>query len=272
VGVHRFFADDRYAYLSTQLEGYHGNILVIYDLKDPARPQQVSRWCLPGQHIAKGEKPHWQGYRHRLHHALRAGNRLYAGCWYAGLSIIDIANVKQPSTVSSFNYHPPTPAPTHTVMPVPHRVKGMKLGLVVDEEQVHFHGQPHAGLWVFDFSDEKNPQPLSQFHVSDEDSPWSHCWFGAHQYQEYMTDDNLVYVAWLAGGLRIVDISDPYFPDEAGVFIPEPGKGQPNPVSNDVALGRNGLIYLADRLNGLDILEYAGKAAKRRPLPRMATV
>jgi hypothetical protein len=271
VGVHRFCADDRYAYISTQMEGFHGNILVIYDLSEPARPQEVSRWWLPGQNVAAGEKPDWIGYRHRLHHALRFGDRMYAACWYAGLRIVDISNLERPVTIGSYGYHPATPAPTHTVMPVPHPITGKRLGLVVDEEQVHFHGQPHAGLWVFDFTDERDVKPLSQFHVSDRDTPWSHCWFGAHQYGEQMTD-NLVYVAWLAGGLRIVDISDPYFPDEVGVFIPEPGEGQPNPVSNDVALGPNGLIYLSDRLNGLDILEYTGTGSDHRKRPRMATV
>jgi len=40
-GVHRFDVDSRYAYISTEMEGYVGNILVIYDLRDPARPAEV---------------------------------------------------------------------------------------------------------------------------------------------------------------------------------------------------------------------------------------
>ncbi|NNG05560.1 MAG: RNA polymerase subunit sigma-70, partial [Inquilinus sp.] len=40
-GVHRFDVDDRYAYISTEMEGYLGNILVVYDIGDPARPQEV---------------------------------------------------------------------------------------------------------------------------------------------------------------------------------------------------------------------------------------
>ena len=34
-GVHRFDMDANYAYISTEMEGYVGNILVIYDLSDP---------------------------------------------------------------------------------------------------------------------------------------------------------------------------------------------------------------------------------------------
>src|SRR5678815_5037048 len=48
-GVHRFDVDARYAYISTEMAGYVGNILVIYDLRDPSRPEEVSRWWLPGQ-------------------------------------------------------------------------------------------------------------------------------------------------------------------------------------------------------------------------------
>ena len=57
IGVHRFDMDERYAYISTEMEGYIGNILVIYDMRDPARPQEVSRWWMPGQHVAGGETP-----------------------------------------------------------------------------------------------------------------------------------------------------------------------------------------------------------------------
>src|SRR5258706_13826100 len=39
-GVHRFDMDANYAYISTEMEGYVGNFLVIYDLPDPAKPRE----------------------------------------------------------------------------------------------------------------------------------------------------------------------------------------------------------------------------------------
>ncbi|HIM77912.1 MAG TPA: RNA polymerase subunit sigma-70, partial [Rhodospirillales bacterium] len=42
-GVHRFDVDENYAYMSTEMEGYISNILVIYDVKDPSNPTEVSR-------------------------------------------------------------------------------------------------------------------------------------------------------------------------------------------------------------------------------------
>ena len=50
-----------------------------------------------------------------------------------------------------------------------------------------------------------------------------------HQFHERM-DDTLVYCAWFAGGLRIVDIADPTAPQEVGHYIPEPLHGQAGPV------------------------------------------
>jgi len=68
--------------------------------------------------------------------------------------------------------------------------------------------------------------------------------------------DTLVYCAWFAGGLRIVDIADPMAPREVGHFIPEPAPGKPGPLTNDVDLDDRGLIYIVDRNPGFDILEF----------------
>ncbi len=56
-GVHRFDMDKDYAYISTEMPGFIGNILVTYDIRNPAKPEEVSRWWMPGQHITGGEKP-----------------------------------------------------------------------------------------------------------------------------------------------------------------------------------------------------------------------
>ena len=61
IGVHRFDMDANYAYISTEAEGYVGNVLVIYDIRNPAKPEEVSKWWIPGQHLAGGEQPTWPG-------------------------------------------------------------------------------------------------------------------------------------------------------------------------------------------------------------------
>lgn len=265
-GVHRFDMDANYAYISTEMDGYVGNILVNYDLRDPARPQEVSRWWMEGQHVQAGEVPSWPGRQHRLHHALRFGDEMWAGVWHGGVRIIDVADIRRPKTVAAYNYHPPFPEPTHTVMPVPTQLGGRRIAVVVDEEDQFYNekdaakrrGRPHACLWTFDVSDYAALKPLACFTVSELDSPWSRTprsRFGAHQFAEFMTD-TLVYATWFSGGLRIIDVADPFSPQEVGYFIPEPVAGQPAPQSNDVTLDSRGLIYLVDRNAGFDILEF----------------
>jgi hypothetical protein len=261
-GTHRFDMDADYAYISTEMEGYLGNILVIYDLKDPARPQEVSRWHMPGQHLAGGETPTWKGYKNRLHHALRVGDELWASVWHAGFRVIDVSDIRKPRTIASHDYHPPFPEPTHTILPVDGLVGGRRIAVGVDEEHDHQPGRLHAFLWVFDITDLDNITALSAFDVSELDSPWARApgRFGAHQFREKL-DSPLVYATWFAGGLRVIDVSDPLLPRETGHFIPEPVGDEPSPQSNDVDVDENGLIYLLDRNRGVDILEMTGRSA-----------
>ncbi len=255
-GVHRFDVDANYAYLSTEMAGYIGNILVIYDLADPARPQEVSRWWMPGQHLAGGETPSWRGYKNRLHHALRVGDELWAAVWHAGFRVLDVSDITQPRCVASHDYHPPFPEPTHTVMPLAERIGGRRIAVAVDEEHEYRRGNLHGFMWVFDVTDYDDIKALSAFDVSEMDSPWSRApgRFGAHQFREKM-DGTLVYATWFSGGLRVVDLADPFQPNEVAHFIPEPLAGEACPQSNDVDLDGRGLIYLLDRDRGLDILE-----------------
>ena len=268
IGVHRFDMDERYAYISTEMEGFVGNILVIYDIRDPARPQEVSRWWMPGQHIAAGEKPTWSGKRHRLHHALRFGDEMWASVWHGGFRIVDIADIAKPRTAASYNYHPPFPEPTHTVVPMPEPVRGRRIALAIDEEdqaqsaneEEARRGRLHAGMSTYDVSDYANVKPLALFEVSELDSPFARtpgARFGAHQFHERMSG-TLVHAVWFSAGLRIVDVADPAAPREVGFFIPEPVGGRAAPQTNDVMLDERGLIAIVDRHVGFDVLEFAG--------------
>ncbi|MFQ6018097.1 MAG: hypothetical protein ACE5KF_07855 [Kiloniellaceae bacterium] len=256
-GVHRFDVDENFAYISTEMEGYVGNILVIYDVRNPAKPVEVARWWLPGQHLAGGEQPTWRGYSNRLHHAMRVGDELWASVWHAGFRVIDVRDIGHPKTVAAYDYHPPFPEPTHTIMPLEGRIDGRRIAVAVDEEHEHERGRLHAFMWVFDVTDFEHIQAISAFDVSELDSPWSRApgRFGAHQFREKL-DGTLVYLTWFAGGLRIVDVAEPFKPKEVAYFIPEPLNGEPSPQSNDVEVDDNGLIYLIDRNAGFDILEF----------------
>jgi hypothetical protein len=267
-GVHRFDMDERCAYISTEMAGYVGNILVIYDLADPGKPAEVSRWWMPGQHIAGGETPTWSGRRHRLHHALRFGDQMWASCWHGGFWVVDVSDLAKPRSAGSYNYHPLFPEPTHTVMPVPGSIGGRRIALAIDEEdqaqsaseEEARRGRAHACILTFDVTDLADIKPLGQFQVSELDSPFSRtpgARFGAHQFCERMSG-TIVHAVWFGGGLRIVDVADPMSPREVGHFIPEPVQGRSAPQSNDVTLDQRGLIYVVDRHVGFDVLEFTG--------------
>ena len=257
IGVHRFDADERYAYISTEMEGFVGNVLVVYDIADPGRPEEVSRWWLPGQNVAAGETPTWSGQKNRLHHAMRCGDELWASVWNAGFRVVDARDITNLRTIGCYDYHPPVPEPTHTAMPFEQRIGGRRIAAAIDEEHDHIRGRLHAFLWFFDVTDLGRIEPLSIFTVGELDSPFSGApgRFGAHQFHEKL-DGTLVYATWFSGGLRIVDARDPRLPEEVGYFIPEPLGGVPSPQSNDVAVDDEGFIYLIDRNRGLHILEF----------------
>ncbi|MEN3378956.1 MAG: hypothetical protein V7604_4311, partial [Hyphomicrobiales bacterium] len=189
---------------------------------------------------------------------------------HGGFWVVDCADIARPRSLGSYNYHPPFPEPTHTVMPVPHRIGGKRIAVAIDEEdqaqsateEAARRGRLHAGIATFDVSDPAAIKPLGLFEVSEIDSPFARkagMRFGAHQFHEAMTG-TLIHAVWFSGGLRIIDVADPAAPHEVGFFIPDPAGGHAAPQSNDVMLDERGLIYIVDRLCGFDILETSGSA------------
>jgi len=262
-GVHRFEFDceRKLAYISATVDGYRGNIILIVDLSDPQNPIEISRWWLDGQWVAGGEKPAWWRNDYHVHHPNRLGDRLYVPMWFGGFAIVDISDTRNPLTITHIEYD--HPSPTHTALPIAHEIMGRKWLLAFDEDISKKCEDQQASMWIVDITDEKNPETVASYTVA-EGGKYSFCKgrkdkrFGSHQPHEYVGSDNLVYAAWFAGGLRIIDISNPYEPSEVGFYVPEPVAGYKSPQSNDVFVDDKGTIYLIDRNNGLDILRYIG--------------
>jgi hypothetical protein len=253
-GVHRFTFDGRYAYVSPEMDGFVGNIVLILDLADPVRPREVGRWWMPGQWTAGGETPTWRGRQHRCHHPIRLGDRLYVSYWHGGFVILDVADLARPRFVSGLDWSPPFITPTHTALPVPFPLGGRKILVVADEDVAKLEPGPPSFLWLVDITDETRPVPFASFQVAGVDGTPQPEFTGCHQPVEHVTSTELP-VAWFAHGLRVVDIANPHAPREVAHFLPDPPPGHARVSSNDVCTDDRGLIYVIDRGRGLHILE-----------------
>jgi hypothetical protein len=257
-GVHRFDLRGTHAFLSTEWPGFRSNILVILDFADPVHPEAVGQWHFSGQEVAAatpGAQPlpvdHW------VHLALVRGDRAYAACGHAGVKIVDISDLRRPRTVGAVCWDPPYAPPTHTFLPVPHPIRNRRFAVVTDEDVTDdVLEDPPAFMWILDITEETRPVPVATYQVPPDGLVVPGQRFGAHQPWEHIREDNVVFVTWFSGGVRAVDISDPYRPREFAAYVPPAGRGRPAAQTNDVFVDRRGLVYAIDRYEGLSILEF----------------
>ena len=269
-GVHRMtYWEPPFAYMSGSDEGFIDQFLVIVDLSEPARPCEVGRWWLPGQHTGGGETPTWTptqshggapgGKRKALHHPLIRGDRAYCGWWDAGLVILDIADKRRPRLVSQLEFGADVSTATHTALPVP----GREVLVVTDEQLATDCKGMQTRVRVVDISDERQPAVISEFPVPEGDFCSRGGRFGPHNLHEMrpgsLVDANTIYVTWFNAGLRVVDIADAARPREVAYYVPEAPPGRPSIQFNDVLVAANGLVYVTDRFTGgLYVLERTG--------------
>jgi hypothetical protein len=256
-GVHRYEFDGRYAYISPTAEGYVGNIMMILDLADPARPRDVGRWWIPGQWTAGGEDYPWHDYvPPRCHHPLRVGNRLYVSYWQHGGYILDITDMARPRPIAHIDTKPAFPHPTHTLLKLRQPLKGRDILLVADEDVAKLRPHAPAFTWVYDVTEETKPAAIATFQVEgvDRDGSPQPPMTGCHQPSERFSG-SIIPFAWFAQGLRIVDFADPFAPKEVGFYERDPAPGADRASSNDVTIDSRGLLYVVDRVRGIDIIE-----------------
>jgi hypothetical protein len=264
-GVHKYWVDceKNLAYISTELEGYLKALFMIVDFNDPYNPTEVSRWWLPGQWTAGGEVPSWDTSRYsfRHHHPVVLGNRAYLGYWDAGYIILDISDNHNPRMISHCNYTPPYGGTFHTALPIERKIEGRRWLLVFQESMVPYNLEERKLMWMIDITHEDNPVPVSTFQVPTTGFNLELDRFGPHQpHEDTKLKNNLVYAAWFGGGLRVIDVSNPYKPNEIGYYLPPLPKGQKMIQTNDVYVDDREMIYIIDRYNGgLDILELIEK-------------
>ncbi|HSQ05364.1 MAG TPA: hypothetical protein VLN59_15080, partial [Burkholderiales bacterium] len=117
-GTHRnLYQGGRYVHLAADMKGYDGDIYIILDVSNPAKPVEAGRWWMPGQHVAGGETPQ-KDPNVNLHNAnFVDGNLVYLSYGDAGMVILDISDVAHPKLVSQLKFQPRHRFDAHTVSP-----------------------------------------------------------------------------------------------------------------------------------------------------------
>jgi len=259
-----------------------GAHLVIWDFSNPAKPKYVTNHWLPGQ-LRTEPTPNNKGLN--LHHPVvdMANKRVYLSYAKGGnVAVLDINNITKPELVFDVTIEPQFKGP-HTSMPFfgvkcPNFTPGfgdVRDFIIVCNEATDgkYLGQEvRTMVFMLDVTVWENPMMADIFRVPDGDFLTHGGRFGPHQYADtqdnklYRPQDNrnLLYVAYFSGGMRVLDITDPYEMKEVGFYIPKTTATTIPRLktviqTNDVDLDYRGLAYVSDRAGtGLHVVEYLG--------------
>jgi len=238
----------------------------IIDVRNPSKPVEVGRWHMPGTRQGDNVMP---PQRHALDKGFRAHNcnvypqrpdRCYLGYIDGGMFILDISDKANPKKISSWTNSPPYTGFMHTVVPLFDR----GLMLVTDESTENNARDWPKLIWVLDARNEENLVPISTCPLPDHQAYAARGRFGAHNIHENVPvptawqNDQIVLGTFFNGGLRAFDISNPFQPQEIGVFVPPAPVGAPTGTIqlNDVFVDEREIVYTVDRhVGGLYILE-----------------
>ena len=275
-GVHQlWFADGEYIHMSSGAPDSHpthpkdDQFYQCIDVKNPAKPVEVGRWWLPGTQEGDGAAPPQRHTGNSIDNGFRPHNtnvyperpdRVYMGYIDGGMILLDIADKAHPKMVSRWDYHPPNPGFTHTVVPLFSRNL-----LVVSDEATRNEGADWPKLvWIVDNRTEENPVPIATCPLPPVESFARRGGrFGAHNLWENLPkegcwkSDNIVFGTFFNGGLRAFDLANPYQPKEVAYFAPRV-EGAPTGACqiNDVFIDDRGIVFCVDRqVGGLYALE-----------------
>jgi hypothetical protein len=273
----------------------------IYDLSDPAKPVFIRDFGLVGQ------EPGSSGpitVAHGVHGPIRLGNRVYFAHGTSAEGMLQIVDrqklVSGPKEPTPANLNAPEISRLHmspnwgghTAFPV--------LGMPIADWTLNTQGRirdfvvlvsesignecrefRHATFMV-DITAETKPFSVATFLVPE--GPGNFCRrggrFGPHSSSESFAPifyRKLVFIAYFNGGVRAMDIRNPYAPRDAAFYIPATTERTAERCvtadgaracktaiqTNNVEADERGYVYLADRANtGLHIVKLTGEAAK----------
>ena len=296
------------AYLVSGAEGWRvPRMTQVYDLGDPAKPKFIRNFGLVGQEPgASGPVPTM------LHGAISTGpkgNRIYFGYGTNGGGIVQIVdrekllkgaadptpeNLLYPQ-VGRMDLSPLIGAHTTYPMlgvPVPaflHDKIGAKRDflMIVNEQILNECLEARQMVWFADITAEAKGMVVSNYTAPENGGNFCARGgrFGSHASNESFEPvyrNKMAFISYFNGGVRALDIRNPFQPKEVGYFIPSitkdtdercvkvDGKDRCKVAiqTNNVETDDRGYIYIVDRANtGMHILELTGEARKAAGLP-----
>jgi hypothetical protein len=240
----------------------------IVDVRQPTRPVEVGRWWLPGTREGDAEPPPARhatfdsGFRaHNTNVYPQRPDRAWVGYLDGGAVILNISDLAHPRLVSRWDYHPPFPGFTHTVLPLLSR--GL---MVVSDEAVRDAAEDWPKLvWIVDVRDETNPVPIATCPLPPVgEFKGRGGRYGAHNLHENRpapgawSSETIVVGTFFNGGVRAYDVADPFQPREVAYHVPAAPRGSRAGAIqiNDVFVDERGIVYAVDRFaGGLYVLE-----------------
>ena len=186
------------------------------------------------------------------------GDRLYVSYWHHGLFILDISDMIEAEGRSRSSIPSPAfPHPTHTCLRMPQKLKGRDIMVVADEDVAKLRPSAPAFTWIYDITDERSRFPIATFQVPGLDKD------GAPQPRDDRLPPALRALqrarSFRSRGSR-KGCGSSTSPTRSrrrrsAHYLPDAPKGAERASSNDVTIDDRGLIYLVDRIRGVDIIE-----------------
>ena len=195
-GVHNMFATEDHLFA---LSG--GDKYVILDVRDLANPRYVSEYDHPDS---------------RIHDVWVHDGVAYSSEWQNGVVVVDVGNGRWGGTIENPVFVTNVPYPvgaTHAAFPYVQESTG-RVYLFLGDEIMSRDGAAWSGaglgripekggtpsvtrgyVHVIDFTDPENPKDVARYEVPE---------FGTHN---MWVQDDLLYVAYYEGGVRVVDVS-----------------------------------------------------------------
>jgi hypothetical protein len=268
-GVHHlWFVDGQFVHLASGAPDFtprnprDDQCYRIVDVRDPTRPTEVGRWWLPGTREGDAEPPPARhprfdtGFRaHNTNVYPRRPDRAWLGYIDGGAILLDIADLAHPRLLSRWDYHPPLPGFTHTVLPL----FDAGLMIVSDEATAEAGGDWPKLVWVVDIRDETNPVPLSTCPLPPVEAFAGRGGrYGAHNLHENRpapgtwVSERYVVGTFFSGGVRVFDVGNPFRPEEVAWCVPPapPGSRVGAVQINDVFVDERQVVYALDRIAG----------------------